>query len=112
MRFIDLTGKQFGRLTALYTNGRNGKGNIIWHCKCQCGNETDVLGINLRNGATRSCGCLRMSYAEFDIQNELKRLKIKNGEHIPIILGVQQVDAMIIKKQYISYLVFQTKKNI
>ena len=58
MRFIDLTGKQFGRLTALYTNGRNGKGNIIWHCKCQCGNETDVLGINLRNGATRSCGCL------------------------------------------------------
>lgn len=58
MRFIDLTGKQFERLTALYTNGRTKRGDIIWHCKCQCGNEVDVLGINLRNGATRSCGCL------------------------------------------------------
>lgn len=58
MKYIDLTGKQFGRLTVLNINGRNEKGNILWHCKCQCGNELDVLGNNLRSGATKSCGCL------------------------------------------------------
>ena len=29
MKKIDITGKKFGRLTALYENGRRGK-NILW----------------------------------------------------------------------------------
>lgn len=28
-----------------------------WHCRCDCGNECDVDGINLRNGTVQSCGC-------------------------------------------------------
>lgn len=35
---------------------KKGKG-AYWHCKCDCGNEVDVLGANLRRGATKSCGC-------------------------------------------------------
>ena len=43
MRAKDLTGQRFGRLTALYpTNRRDYKGSVIWHCRCDCGNETDV----------------------------------------------------------------------
>ena len=29
----------------------------IWHCKCDCGGEKDVIGKLLRNGHTHSCGC-------------------------------------------------------
>lgn len=35
------------------------KNNNYWyHCKCDCGNELDVLGKNLFSGNTSSCGCM------------------------------------------------------
>lgn len=36
----------------------------IWHCKCDCGNYIDVMGIHLRNGQVKSCGCLKSQYEE------------------------------------------------
>lgn len=30
-----------------------------WACKCDCGNNVIVNGVYLRNGDTKSCGCLR-----------------------------------------------------
>jgi len=59
--FIDLTGQRFGRLVVV---GRAdppvGKwGSAIWHCRCDCGRETDVSGHSLRQGHTGSCGCLQ-----------------------------------------------------
>jgi len=50
----DLTGKRFGRLVVMYYAG-----NQRWHCRCDCGNETDVLTGRLNSGHTKSCGCLR-----------------------------------------------------
>ena len=35
------------------------KVNHIWHCRCDCGNETDVRQSNLQNGSVKSCGCLK-----------------------------------------------------
>jgi len=32
-------------------------GDGRWNCKCDCGNEVQVLTYNLRNGNTKSCGC-------------------------------------------------------
>lgn len=55
---IDLTGHRYGRLVALYENGRDKHGNVLWHCLCDCGNETDVTRRELRTGDTKSCGCL------------------------------------------------------
>lgn len=49
----DLTGQNFGRLTAIkYLGGRK------WRCKCECGNVIDVFTNNLTRGNTKSCGCL------------------------------------------------------
>lgn len=63
----DITGQRFGRLTALYaTKKRDKKGSIVWHCRCDCGNETDVTQDCLVYGSYRSCGCLRK-----EIQSEL-----------------------------------------
>lgn len=54
----DLTGQKFNKLTVLYRIFPNTKsGNAKWHCKCDCGNECDVVGTNLRTGHTKSCGC-------------------------------------------------------
>ena len=59
----DLTGRRFGRLTVLYDTGTTKPYHgPIWHCKCDCGNEVDVVAGSLKNGNTRSCGCLRMKH--------------------------------------------------
>lgn len=55
----DMTGKTFGRLTALEYYGSNGKGNALWRCRCECGQEVVTVGGSLRSGKTLSCGCSR-----------------------------------------------------
>jgi len=58
-KIIDMTGKRYGKLTVLYRDGSDSRGTAKWRCKCDCGNECVVLGKNLRNGNTQSCGCLQ-----------------------------------------------------
>jgi hypothetical protein len=54
----NLEGKKFGRLTVLEQAGRDKSYNVIWRCRCDCGNEAIVNGHYLRQGKTKSCGCL------------------------------------------------------
>lgn len=54
---IDMTGMQFGKLTVLRRVDNNSHGSAQWLCRCTCGNEKVILGSNLRNGKTTSCGC-------------------------------------------------------
>lgn len=54
---IDMTNQIFGKWTVLYkTDKRSANGGIYWHCKCECGNEKDILGQSLRTGKSLSCG--------------------------------------------------------
>lgn len=55
-KFIDLTGQKFGKLVVVERYSNKGK-EIRWVCKCECGNQSVVMGRNLRNGSTKSCGC-------------------------------------------------------
>jgi len=66
MKFIDLTGQHFGKLTALYPVKHPNRNNrhYLWKCKCECGNEKEVQGAHLRNGHTKSCGCSWYTYGE------------------------------------------------
>src|SRR6266536_3226910 len=59
---IDMTGRTYGRLTVIQFAGliKSGSGHVAtWLCRCVCGNITTVVGTRLRNGTTKSCGCLR-----------------------------------------------------
>jgi len=53
----DLKGQRFGRLVVLYDTGERKHRNVVWHCRCDCGTEVDVIGRNLTSGRTKSCGC-------------------------------------------------------
>ena len=57
-KIIDMTGKRFSRLLVLRQADRK-NGKVHWLCKCDCGKETIVHGTKLRNGHTKSCGCLQ-----------------------------------------------------
>jgi hypothetical protein len=58
VRRIDLAGRKFGKLTVL-PKWESSKYGPNWLCLCDCGKLIPVLAGNLRNGNTRSCGCLR-----------------------------------------------------
>lgn len=60
----DLTGRVFGRLIVQYQTedwitSTTQTHVPMWHCKCECGNELNVRGNDLKNGTTSSCGCLK-----------------------------------------------------
>ena len=42
-KMIDLTNKQFGKLTVI-KRAPNKNNRIIWECKCECGNIVEVRG--------------------------------------------------------------------
>lgn len=55
---IDLTGQVFNRLTVLYKDENCKYSTPHWVCKCECGNIKSISGVYLKNGKTKSCGCL------------------------------------------------------
>ena len=58
----DLSGQRFGKLVVLQRVENYQSKNyttIQWLCKCDCGNEILIMGNNLRNGRTQSCGCIK-----------------------------------------------------
>lgn len=54
---IDLTGQKFGRLTVIKESDRI-KNRVVWLCRCDCGNEKNVVAEHLTSGKVKSCGCL------------------------------------------------------
>lgn len=60
-KFIDLTGRRFGKLLVLKIDESTSDDlkNCSWICQCDCGNQIIETGRNLRRGHKKSCGCLR-----------------------------------------------------
>lgn len=64
-KFVDLTGKRFGRVTVIrrdgtvYMAGNKHWSQPTWLCVCDCGTEFVTCGNYLKQGRTKSCGCLR-----------------------------------------------------
>lgn len=53
---------------------------VLWECKCDCGNIIKALGYNLKNGHTRSCGCLReYSFEKGEVGLKLLMYRYRNG---------------------------------
>ena len=59
MRFMDLTGNQFGKLTVIKRVENSSHNAAQWLCQCECGNCVVVTSNNLRTGHTKACGCTR-----------------------------------------------------
>lgn len=57
MKRENLIGHKFGRLT-LIKRSRTIKNRLYWLCQCECGKEIEILSYNIKNGHTKSCGCL------------------------------------------------------
>lgn len=76
-RIKDISGKRFGKLIALKPTSKRAYGNnVVWLCKCDCGNKCEVPINVLGSGLTKSCGCLSSS-------GELKVAELLTSKKIP-----------------------------
>ena len=56
---IDETDNQYGSWTVIRRSGNLPSGGAVWWCRCACGTERGVSGVDLRSGASAGCGCAR-----------------------------------------------------
>lgn len=96
-RYIDLTGKRFGRWTVLAKTQMPEAGVSRWRCQCDCGIIKELVRYNnLVNGQSQSCGCLR---------SELQ-MKDDNAVHSnrnPLYLIWQSIKTRCFNKNHPSY---------
>lgn len=50
-------GQRYEKLTVLYQLPEKRNGRNVYHCRCDCGNEIDILSSSLSQ--QKSCGCLK-----------------------------------------------------
>jgi len=55
---IDETGNVHNGWTVIHRVENNKGSSAMWLCRCVCGKEGIVSGGHLRNGGSKSCGCL------------------------------------------------------
>lgn len=68
---IEMKGKKFGKLIVIEYAGQKSRRRTMWKCICDCGNIVVVDGTHLRDGHTKSCGCLSIE--------RISKLNYKNG---------------------------------
>lgn len=73
-RLIDLSGQRFGKLTVVEYK------KPYWKCICDCGNTTNVMSVNLRNGSTESCGCKRVLFSYGELLSVIRQLTDENND--------------------------------
>lgn len=73
---VDLTDMRFGRLHVEYRASDkispSGVHSVMYHCKCDCGNEIDVNAGSLKSGRTKSCGCFNRDSVRARTSKNLK----------------------------------------
>jgi hypothetical protein len=100
---LDLSGKTFGRLTAIRVTRTAKNGATIWLCRCSCEDKSEIEanGQNLINGNVQSCGCIKrldlvgqtfgrltvVEYSGLKNQSSLWKCSCSCG-NVKIILGV------------------------
>ena len=66
-------GAVFGRLTVIRETEERKYKNVVYECRCQCGNIKYVRGSELKSGNVKSCGCLRA-----EIRANFRKKKVEN----------------------------------
>lgn len=95
-RYKDLTGQRFGRLVVVkraknYVSPSGKSKQLRWICKCDCGEYCVVNSDVLKNGRTKSCGCLQkenlnkinkhgaIKKNEYEVSNGIVFVAVKNS---------------------------------
>ena len=113
--YADITGQRFGRLVAIYPSRRYDKsGSVIWHCKCDCGNEVDVPYNSIVYCNQKSCGCQKKEHDQ-KLQTYLTHVAgtsvdMLKSKKIPTDNTTGYKGVYLIRGKYVAKIVFQKKQ--
>ena len=79
MKYKDLHGLQFGKLTVLYKLHNYNRKGTYWLCVCDCGNLKEVRRQDLKRGYVKSCGCSRKKYTNKHTYAQSKLYRLWSG---------------------------------
>ena len=111
----NIEGQKFNQLTVLYpTKERDNKGSVIWHCRCDCGNEIDVSYNVLVYSNVQSCGCRKKEHDE-KLSTYLTHiagtsLDMVKSKKVPTDNTTGYKGVYLIKGKYVAKIVFQKKQ--
>lgn len=114
MKFIDLTGKRFGKLVVIEKAEKKGK-DYLWKCKCDCGTKKKILGNNLRAGYIVSCGCsIKESFKRYKEENfingtRIDRINSTRKKQVNNTSGITGVYFNKKRKKWIAQIKFKGK---
>jgi hypothetical protein len=74
-------GNRYGMLVVVESLYRRVNHQFMWWCVCDCGESKAIRGASLRNGETRSCGCLRGGNARLAYGESSKKLLYKSYKY-------------------------------
>lgn len=98
---IDLMGQQIGRWFVIRQEDIHGQGTF-WLCRCDCGIEKVVDGQSLRQGVSKSCGCL---HDEVSSQRAIQRIISTNfgaSESCVLFLnGIEQQFGVVLERKFV-----------
>lgn len=76
-----LIGQRFGRLIIKRLVWKPEAGRNWFDCDCDCGGEKEIAPSALKQGRTRSCGCLRIEEAKRHISPQWKHGQARTSEY-------------------------------
>lgn len=87
MKFIDLTGKRFGKLLVLEKDSNRKEKGTYWKCKCDCGNiiSTRKDTLTRKQNPKTSCGC------DLQKKNSIAHLKDETGKRYGKLIVLNRV---------------------
>lgn len=111
----DITNQRFHDLVALYpTSKRDGKGFVIWHCRCDCGNEIDISYNALVYSTVKSCGCRKKEHEQklhsFLTHIDGTSIDAIRSKKVPADNTTGYKGVYFIRGKYVAKIVFQKKQ--
>lgn len=63
LKHENITGRRFGRLTAICPTAKRDRRQVVWKFRCDCGVEVEKPIYLVKSGSISSCGCLAQELA-------------------------------------------------
>lgn len=111
---VDETGNTYGYLTVLrrIEDAPSKDGRAQWLCQCKCGNQIITTGRLLRQGKKMSCGCLKKSKGELEIEKLLEQQNIPYSEQYAVYIEHKEYGRKQKHPYYFDFAIFNNQQNL
>lgn len=87
-------------------------GRAQWVCRCKCGNEIITTGKLLRDGHKLSCGCMKKSKGEFQIELLLEKQGISYAEQYTVYIEQNNYEVKQKHPYYFDFAILDNNKQL